>query len=138
MWFKAPYCGFQHEMAITDNYVGSLSLTRTLVFRRVYLQTQVLFPIVPAKGNLEPLNKGGEHWAWSYKVSNYIGVLPRRGASGKDVKVSPERPASVKMLICEQAMLTNEEVVHREKSLHSACCELVGRRRQDRSDPHPR
>lgn len=24
VWFKAPYCGFQHEMAITENYVGSI------------------------------------------------------------------------------------------------------------------
>lgn len=29
VWFKAPFCGFQHEMAITENYVGPLPLART-------------------------------------------------------------------------------------------------------------
>lgn len=31
VWFKAPYCGFQHEMAITENYVGSVLRTRALM-----------------------------------------------------------------------------------------------------------
>lgn len=31
VWFKAPYCGFQHEMAITENYVGSLTPGHSLM-----------------------------------------------------------------------------------------------------------
>lgn len=32
------------------------------------------------------MKQGGEHWQWSPEVPFYIGVLPRRGASGADVK----------------------------------------------------
>lgn len=32
------------------------------------------------------MKQGGEHWQWDPSVPFYIGVLPRRGASGSDVK----------------------------------------------------
>lgn len=34
------------------------------------------------------MKAGGEHWQWDNDVPFYVGVLPRRGASGSDVKVS--------------------------------------------------
>jgi hypothetical protein len=33
------------------------------------------------------MKQGGEHWQWDSNVPFYLGVLPRRGASGSDVKV---------------------------------------------------
>lgn len=36
------------------------------------------------------MKKGGEHWQWENGLPMYIGVLPRRGAKGTDVKVSDE------------------------------------------------
>lgn len=32
------------------------------------------------------MKQGGEHWQWDPSVPFYLGVLPRRGASGSDVK----------------------------------------------------
>jgi carotenoid cleavage dioxygenase len=32
------------------------------------------------------MKQGGEHWQWDPNVPFYLGVLPRRGASGSDVK----------------------------------------------------
>ncbi len=34
------------------------------------------------------MKKGGEHWQWDNDLPTYIGVLPRHGAKGEDVKVS--------------------------------------------------
>jgi carotenoid cleavage dioxygenase-like enzyme len=48
-----------------------------------------LFPIIPQICDVERMKKGGEHWQWDSTIPIYIGVLPRRGASGSDIKVSP-------------------------------------------------
>lgn len=48
---------------------------------------KVLFPVIPQTCDLERMKAGGEHWQWNNEVPFYIGVLPRRGASGSDVKV---------------------------------------------------
>jgi len=32
------------------------------------------------------MEQDGDHWQWDYDVSFYLGDLPRRGASGGDVK----------------------------------------------------
>lgn len=37
------------------------------------------------------MKKGGEHWQWRSDIPFYLGVLPRRGAKGSDVKVSRNR-----------------------------------------------
>ncbi|KAJ3454744.1 hypothetical protein MRS44_013344 [Fusarium solani] len=66
VWFTAPVCGFQHEMAMTENYV--------------------LFPIIPSHCDLERLKSGGSHWQWEPEQPYYIGVLPRRGAKTTDIK----------------------------------------------------
>ncbi|RSL54661.1 hypothetical protein CEP53_007365 [Fusarium sp. AF-6] len=66
VWFEAPFCGFQHEMAITENYV--------------------IFPVAPMECTLENLKAGGNHWVWTSERPYYIGVLPRRGATAADVK----------------------------------------------------
>ncbi|OCT49459.1 Lignostilbene-alpha,beta-dioxygenase isozyme III [Cladophialophora carrionii] len=66
VWFKAPVCGFQHEMAMTENWV--------------------IFPIIPAHCDLERLKAGGNHWQWEADQPYYIGVLPRRGAKSSDIK----------------------------------------------------
>ncbi|KAH8623625.1 hypothetical protein IG631_21330 [Alternaria alternata] len=47
---------------------------------------QVLFPIIPQTCDLERMKQGGEHWQWNPNIPFYLGVLPRRGASGSKVK----------------------------------------------------
>jgi carotenoid cleavage dioxygenase-like enzyme len=49
---------------------------------------QVLFPIIPLLCDLDRLKAGGDHWQWDHDIPMHIGVLPRRGANGTDVKVS--------------------------------------------------
>ncbi|TGO07513.1 hypothetical protein BTUL_0270g00130 [Botrytis tulipae] len=66
VWLLAPICGMIHDFGITENYV--------------------IFPIVPHICDLDRLKAGGEHWQWDSEVPMYVGVLPRRGASGSDVK----------------------------------------------------
>lgn len=51
-------------------------------------KAQVIFPLIPQTCDIERLKQGGEHWQWDPKIPFYIGVLPRRGAKGSDVKVS--------------------------------------------------
>ncbi|KAJ0122956.1 Lignostilbene-alpha-beta-dioxygenase isozyme I [Diaporthe amygdali] len=57
VWFEAPFCGFQHDMAFTDNWQ--------------------CFP--------DKLKEGGNHWTWTDRP-HYIGILPRRGAKPTDIK----------------------------------------------------
>ncbi|RHZ61983.1 uncharacterized protein CDV56_102171 [Aspergillus thermomutatus] len=67
VWFTAPVCGFQHEMAATEN--------------------RVLFPIYPMHlDSIYHLKAGENHWQWYPDRPYYIGVLPRRGATSSDVK----------------------------------------------------
>ncbi|KAF2998330.1 hypothetical protein E8E14_001391 [Neopestalotiopsis sp. 37M] len=66
VWLVAPVAGMIHDFAVTDNWV--------------------LFPIIPQICDIERLKQGGEHWQWDSKVPFYLGVLPRRGARGEDVK----------------------------------------------------
>lgn len=37
--------------------------------------------------DLERMKNGGDHWQWDNDLPTYIGVLPRYGAKGGDVKV---------------------------------------------------
>ncbi|KAH7053414.1 carotenoid oxygenase [Macrophomina phaseolina] len=66
VWLVAPVAGMIHDFAVTENWV--------------------LFPIIPLVSDVERMKKGGEHWAWRSDVPFYLGVLPRRGATGSDVK----------------------------------------------------
>ncbi|KAJ8118502.1 hypothetical protein OPT61_g529 [Boeremia exigua] len=66
VWLISPIVAMIHDFAITENWV--------------------LFPIIPQTCDLERMKQGGEHWQWSPDVPFYLGVLPRRGASGTDVK----------------------------------------------------
>ncbi|TQN64083.1 Lignostilbene-alpha,beta-dioxygenase isozyme III, partial [Colletotrichum shisoi] len=66
VWLVAPVVGMIHDFAITDNWV--------------------LFPMIPQICHLERLKAGGEHWQWDPNVPFYLGVMPRRGAKGSDVK----------------------------------------------------
>lgn len=36
--------------------------------------------------DVERMMNGGEHWQWDGEIPSYIGVLPRYGAKGSDVK----------------------------------------------------
>ncbi|KAJ0361554.1 hypothetical protein COL26b_013678 [Colletotrichum chrysophilum] len=58
VWLIAPVVGMIHDFAVTDNWIC----------------------------DIERLKAGGEHWQWDSNVPIYIGVLPRRGAQGSDVK----------------------------------------------------
>ncbi|KAH8656344.1 carotenoid oxygenase [Ilyonectria robusta] len=65
VWFKAPFCAFQHDMAFTDNWV--------------------IFPLGPLECIVDNLKKGGNHWLWTDR-GHAIGILPRRGAKSSDIK----------------------------------------------------
>lgn len=67
VWLVAPVVAMIHDFAVTENYV--------------------IFPIIPQTCDLERMKAGGEHWQWNPEIPFYIGVLPRRGATGADVKV---------------------------------------------------
>jgi carotenoid cleavage dioxygenase-like enzyme len=51
------------------------------------MMNQVIFPIIPQTCDLERMKKGGQHWQWDPTIPMYLGVLPRYGAKGSDVKV---------------------------------------------------
>jgi carotenoid cleavage dioxygenase len=51
-----------------------------------------MFPMIPLNCDMERLKKGGEHWQWNPDSPLYLGVLPRKGAKGTDVKVSDKYP----------------------------------------------
>ncbi|XPS68741.1 hypothetical protein M3J09_001027 [Ascochyta lentis] len=55
-----------HDFAVTENWV--------------------LFPIIPQCCDVERMKQGGEHWEWNPNIPFYIGVLPRYGGTGADVK----------------------------------------------------
>ncbi|CAN9230154.1 unnamed protein product [Alternaria alternata] len=66
VWLISPVVAMIHDFAITENWV--------------------LFPIIPQTCDLERMKQGGEHWQWNPDIPFYLGVLPRRGASGTNVK----------------------------------------------------
>lgn len=43
--------------------------------------------MIPQTCDIERMKAGGEHWQWDSEIPFYIGVLPRHGAKGSDVKV---------------------------------------------------
>lgn len=67
VWLVAPEVAMIHDFAVTQNYV--------------------VFPLIPQTCDFDRLKAGGEHWQWNSAIPFYIGVLPRRGATGSDVKV---------------------------------------------------
>ncbi|KAH7162009.1 carotenoid oxygenase [Dactylonectria estremocensis] len=66
VWLVAPVVAMIHDFAVTENWV--------------------LFPIIPQTCDIDRLKQGGEHWQWDPDCPFYLGVLPRRGAKGSDVK----------------------------------------------------
>ncbi|KAF2219597.1 carotenoid oxygenase [Elsinoe ampelina] len=66
VWTICPVVAMIHDFAVTDNWI--------------------IFPCIPQTCDLERMKAGGEHWQWNPDVPFYIGVLPRRGAKGEDVK----------------------------------------------------
>ncbi|KAH1489560.1 hypothetical protein LV164_008657 [Aspergillus fumigatus] len=66
VWLVAPVVAMIHDFAVTDNWV--------------------VFPIIPQVCDIERMKQGGEHWQWSPETPLYLGVIPRRGAKGEDVK----------------------------------------------------
>ncbi|RWQ96266.1 carotenoid oxygenase [Paecilomyces variotii] len=66
VWMVAPVVAMIHDFAVTENWV--------------------LFPLIPHTCDVERMKNGGDHWQWDPTIPFYIGVLPRRGAKGTDVK----------------------------------------------------
>ncbi|CAK7206127.1 transcriptional regulatory protein rco1 [Sporothrix eucalyptigena] len=58
VWMVAPVIGLIHDFAVTENWTC----------------------------DLDRLKVGGEHWQWNPNIPFYLGVLPRRGAKGSDVR----------------------------------------------------
>ncbi|KIX09393.1 uncharacterized protein Z518_00472 [Rhinocladiella mackenziei CBS 650.93] len=66
VWLVSPVVALIHDFAITENWV--------------------IFPIIPQTCDIERLKAGGEHWQWNPHIPFYLGVLPRHGAKGSDIK----------------------------------------------------
>ncbi|KAH7089417.1 carotenoid oxygenase [Paraphoma chrysanthemicola] len=67
VWFKAPWACMIHDFWATENFV--------------------VFPINGLKASLEQMQRGGEHFFWDENLEyQLLGVVPRRGAKGEDVK----------------------------------------------------
>ncbi|GKT40680.1 lignostilbene-alpha,beta-dioxygenase isozyme III [Colletotrichum spaethianum] len=64
-WFNAPYCGFIHDAAITDDYL-------------ILMQ-------IPMVCEMERLEAHETHWIYDYNLPMVFGVIPRRGADPKKV-----------------------------------------------------
>jgi carotenoid cleavage dioxygenase-like enzyme len=86
VWMVAPVVAMIHDFAVTKNWVRSPKPDFHFTISCNSLRHQVLFPIIPQTCDLERLKQGGEHWQWNSEIPFYLGVLPRRGASGADVK----------------------------------------------------
>lgn len=82
VFLVCPVVGMIHDFAVTENWV-----CRPAMEPSVWLTIQVIFPVIPQTCDLERMKQGGEHWQWDPEIPFYIGVLPRRGAAGSDVKV---------------------------------------------------
>lgn len=58
-WFDAPYCGMQHDFAIT--------------------QTHVIFLLYPTIADHEGMKNGGPHWIHHQDRESWVAVMPRYG-----------------------------------------------------------
>lgn len=65
-WFNAPYCGFIHDAAMTDDYL-------------ILMQ-------VPMVCELERLKAHESHWIYDYDLPLLFGVIPRRGKDPRGVR----------------------------------------------------
>lgn len=61
VWFDAPYAGFQHDFAITENYI--------------------VFLVYPSIADDARMKAGGPHWIHHADVPAWVGVLPRGGSA---------------------------------------------------------
>lgn len=67
VWTVCPVVAMIHDFGVTENWV--------------------VFAVIPLTVDVERMKAGGEHFQWDADVPFYLGVLPRRGAKGEDVKV---------------------------------------------------
>ena len=65
VWFKSPYLGIIHDIAITQKYV--------------------VIPVIARTTSLERLKSGEPMWEWRGELPTMVGLLPRNG-EGKDVR----------------------------------------------------
>lgn len=79
VWIIAPVVAMIHDFAVTENYV--------------------IFPLIPQTCDLERMKAGGEHWQWNPDIPFYLGVLPRHGAQGSDVKVSHPHMSRMRLML---------------------------------------
>jgi carotenoid cleavage dioxygenase len=65
VWFKAPYVGIMHDMALTQKYI--------------------LIPLVARTTSEARLKSGEPMWEWDGKLPTMVAVLPRNGTA-RDVR----------------------------------------------------
>lgn len=65
VWFKVPYVGIQHDIAITQKYI--------------------VFPVIPRVTSEARLKSGEPMWEWDGSKPTMVGILPRDG-SAKDIR----------------------------------------------------
>jgi carotenoid cleavage dioxygenase-like enzyme len=65
VWFKAPYIGIMHDIAITQKYV--------------------IIPVIARTTSLERLKRGEPMWEWNGDLPTMVGILPRDG-DAKDIR----------------------------------------------------
>ncbi|MCO4878964.1 carotenoid oxygenase family protein [Paraburkholderia caribensis] len=59
-WFKVPFASFQHDFAVTRDYV--------------------VFPVCPTIADLDRMKAGGAHWEWDASQPTYVAIVPRQGS----------------------------------------------------------
>lgn len=64
-WYKAPFAGMIHDMALSKNYV--------------------VLPLCPLKVDVERMKRGGEKFAWDPKEDSWYGLVPRRNGKPEDI-----------------------------------------------------
>jgi carotenoid cleavage dioxygenase-like enzyme len=65
-WYEAPFCGMNHNYAITKNWV--------------------ILPMTRLECKLDRMKKGRNHWAWNLKLDQCYGVVLRHSGKPEDIR----------------------------------------------------
>lgn len=98
VWFDAPYAGFQHDFAITEQHA--------------------IFLVYPTIADAERMRAGGPHWIHHQDVSAWVGIMPRYGTADELVWI--EGPKGVHSFHVMNAFIEDGKV-HVDQCLFNTC-----------------
>jgi carotenoid cleavage dioxygenase len=99
VWFKQPYACVVHDFAITE--------------------THVVFPFFPLITDLEVLKAGGPFYQWHPDKPTVVAVLPREGATERDIRWFTGSPTSAGHMM---NAVTRGNEVHLDLCLYEGNC----------------